>query len=75
MIKLRNKKAELWELRSADTRRKDFIDFLGQILRPETVIVREQEDETYKLLVMHQDRLFIRVHVELDDITFTITVE
>lgn len=47
----------------------------GQIFCPVIVIVREQEDKTYKLLVMHQDRLFIRVNVELDDITSTITVQ
>lgn len=30
---------------------------------------------TYKLLVMDQDSFIIRVNVELDDITFTITVQ
>lgn len=47
----------------------------GQIFSPVIVIVREQGGKTYKLLVMHQDHLFICVNVELDDITFTITVQ
>lgn len=39
-----------------------------------TVTVGE-DDKTYKLLVMHQDGLLISVDVELDDITFAITVQ
>ena len=66
----------------ADSVRKVLIEFMGsrsQIFSPVIVRTNEgREDEkktTYKLLVMHQDGLLVRVHVELDDITLAITVQ
>lgn len=34
----------------------------------------ERREKTYKLLVVHQDGLFVSVDVELDDVASTIAV-